>query len=55
MRISATKNVFCKEKKTELPDEIEDPADIDLEGVPPRIRIFLIQHLDQLNEELVPM
>ena len=29
-----------------LPDEVEDATNIDLEGVPPRIRIFLIQRLN---------
>jgi hypothetical protein len=29
-----------------LPDEVEDATNVDLEGVPPRIRIFLIQRLN---------
>jgi hypothetical protein len=57
MNISATKTCLQEKKtdKLELPDKIEDPADIDLEGVPPRIGIFLVQHLDQRNEKSVLM
>jgi hypothetical protein len=31
--------------KERIPDSVEDPADVDLKGVPPRIRILLVQHL----------
>jgi hypothetical protein len=34
-----------------IPDNVEDPTDVDLEGVPPCIRVFLVQHLYEMNEE----
>ena len=31
---------------SEIPNKVEDTADVDFKGVPPRIRIFLVKTFD---------
>ena len=35
-----------------IPDEVEDSADVDLKGVPPRIRILLVKTFDKKKWKL---
>jgi hypothetical protein len=34
-----------------IPDEVKRPADVDLEGIPPRIRIFRVQLFNDINNQ----
>jgi hypothetical protein len=34
-----------------IPDKVEHPTDVDLKGVPPRIRIFLVKTFDKIKDE----
>jgi hypothetical protein len=37
---------LCYHRRCEVPDKVEDAADIDLESVPPRMSVFVVQHFD---------
>ena len=43
-------SIFSTAGKRNIPDKVERPAYVDLEGVPPRIRIFAIQHFDEMKQ-----
>jgi hypothetical protein len=34
-----------------VPDKVKRPTDVDLEGVPPRIRIFRVQLFNDMNNK----
>jgi hypothetical protein len=38
-------------KRNFIPDKVKRPADVDLEGVPPCIRIFFVQLLNDTNNK----
>jgi hypothetical protein len=50
--LSASKEcVALGSNRERIPNKVEDPTNVDLEGVPPRIGILLVQHLDEINKE----
>jgi hypothetical protein len=37
---------YAYHRRCEVPDKVEDTADVDLESVPPRMRVFVVQHFE---------